>query len=78
MEVALTPDLEEFVDEQVRNRNYTNAGEVIRDALRLFKDQLEPGASCRYADLDVRPLCRELLATSPGKRSMASSTISWS
>jgi antitoxin ParD1/3/4 len=41
MEIALTPDLEELVDEQVTKGNYPSAGEVIRDALRLFRDQLE-------------------------------------
>ena len=41
MEIALTPDLEELVAHQVESGNYPSAGEVVRDALRLFKDHLE-------------------------------------
>lgn len=50
MEVALTPDLEELVTGQIRNGNYPSAGEVIRDALRLFRDHLELREQ-RLADL---------------------------
>lgn len=41
MEIALTPDLEELVTEQIRSGHYPSAGEVVRDALRLFRDHLE-------------------------------------
>lgn len=41
MEVALTPELEQLIDEQVTNGSYPSAGEVIRDALRLFKGHVE-------------------------------------
>ena len=41
MEVALTPELEQLIKEQVTNGHYPSAGEVIRDALRFFKDHLE-------------------------------------
>ncbi len=41
MEVALTQDLEELIAEQVESGNYPSPGEVIRDALRFFKEQLE-------------------------------------
>ena len=41
MEVALTQELEELIAEQVESGNYPSPGEVIRDALRLSKEQLE-------------------------------------
>ena len=41
MEVALSPDLEELITEQLESGSYPSPGEVVRDALRLFKEQLE-------------------------------------
>ncbi len=41
MEIVLSPELEELIAEQVERGNYPSPGEVVRDALRLFKDQLE-------------------------------------
>ncbi len=41
MEVALTQELEKLIAEQVESGNYPSPGEVIRDALRFFKEQLE-------------------------------------
>ncbi len=41
MEVALTPELEALIHQQVKSGRYPSAGEVIRDALRLFKRQSE-------------------------------------
>ena len=41
MEVALSPELDQLVTDQVENGNYPSAGEVVRDALRLFRDQVE-------------------------------------
>jgi len=40
MEVALSPDLEELIAEQVASGHYPNPGEVVRDALRLLQEQL--------------------------------------
>jgi antitoxin ParD1/3/4 len=40
MEVALTKDLEELIAEQVASGRYPSPGEVVRDALRLFQEQL--------------------------------------
>ena len=34
MEITLTPELEQFVRNKVRSGRYTDAGEVVRDALR--------------------------------------------
>ncbi len=41
MEVALSPELEELITKQVESGSYPSPGEVVRDALRLFKEQLE-------------------------------------
>lgn len=40
MEVALSPDLEELIAEQVASGHYPNPGEVVREALRLLQEQL--------------------------------------
>lgn len=41
MEVALTQELEDLITEQVESGNFPSPGEVIREALTLFKEQLE-------------------------------------
>jgi antitoxin ParD1/3/4 len=40
MNVSLTPELENLVNEQVKSGLYNSASEVIRESLRLFKEQL--------------------------------------
>ncbi len=37
MEIVLSRDLEELLASEVESGRYLNAGEVVRDALRLFK-----------------------------------------
>ena len=39
MNVSLTPELEELVNEKVRSGLYQTASEVVRDALRLLKQR---------------------------------------
>ncbi len=39
MNVSLTPELEKLVNERVRSGMYSSASEVIREALRLLKEQ---------------------------------------
>jgi antitoxin ParD1/3/4 len=39
MNVSLTPELEQWVDEKVRTGRYASASEVIREALRLLEEQ---------------------------------------
>lgn len=39
MNVSLTEELEELVQEKVRSGMYSSASEVIREALRLLKEQ---------------------------------------
>jgi antitoxin ParD1/3/4 len=41
MNVSLTPELEELVNEKVKSGLYNSASEVVREALRLLKEQDE-------------------------------------
>ena len=41
MNVSLTPELETLVNEKVKSSNYNSASEVIRQALRLLKEEDE-------------------------------------
>lgn len=41
MEVTLTPELEDLIARQVDEGNYPSAGEVVREALRLLKEQVD-------------------------------------
>ena len=41
MNVSLTPELERFVDAKVESGMYNNASEVVREGLRLLKEQDE-------------------------------------
>lgn len=39
MNVSLTPELEKFVTERVKSGMYHSSSEVVREALRLLKEQ---------------------------------------
>lgn len=41
MNVSLTPELEEFVNDKVRTGLYNSASEVVRESLRLLRRQDE-------------------------------------
>ena len=41
MNVSLTPELDEYVAEKVRSGLYSSASEVIREGLRLLREQEE-------------------------------------
>ncbi len=41
MNVSLTPELEELVNEKVSSGQYNNPSEVIREALRLLRERDE-------------------------------------
>ncbi len=41
MNVSLTPELETLVNEKVKSGNYNSASEVVRESLRLLKEQDE-------------------------------------
>lgn len=42
MRIILTKDLERFLSGKVRSGGYTDASEVVREALRDFRDQDDP------------------------------------
>jgi antitoxin ParD1/3/4 len=78
MNVNLSRDLYDFVKSAVSSGRYTNASEVVRDALREKRDQalreverkIEQGlASARRGDLlDGGAVMRELRAMSKARR----------
>lgn len=39
MNVSLTPELEQFVQQKVKSGRYLSASEVVREALRLMEDR---------------------------------------
>ncbi|HUQ90329.1 MAG TPA: type II toxin-antitoxin system ParD family antitoxin [Bryobacteraceae bacterium] len=41
MDVHLTPELEQFVQDKVESRRYNSASEVVREALRLMEEKDE-------------------------------------
>lgn len=49
MNVSLTPELENFVQDKVSTGRYTSASEVVREALRL----LEQSEKARASQLDA-------------------------
>lgn len=50
MNVSLTPELENFVQDKVSSGRYTSASEVVREALRLLEEH-ERVRAARIADL---------------------------
>ncbi|MCC5645750.1 type II toxin-antitoxin system ParD family antitoxin [Nostoc sp. CHAB 5824] len=50
MNVSLTPELEKWVQSKVESGMYTSASEVIREGLRLLKEQ-DTLKAVRLADL---------------------------
>ncbi len=57
MNVSLPPTWEQFVATQVRAGEYGNASEVVRDALRLLREQQETRAEqelrAAFGDVDA-------------------------
>ena len=60
MQVTLTKDLEKFVVEKARSGGYTNASEVVREALREFRAKDDP------AEADSHELAELLLPSVRG------------
>ena len=56
MNVSLTPELERLVNDKVATGLYTSASEVVREALRLLKEQDEIRA------MTLRELKRDIAA----------------
>ena len=61
MKITLTKDLEKFVTNKVRSGGYTDASEVVREALRTFRSKDDP------ADTDSQELVDLLLPAVRGK-----------
>ncbi len=55
MHISLTKDLEKFVAGKVRAGGYSNASEVVREALRELRSKEDP------AEIDSRELAELLL-----------------
>ena len=47
MDVSLTPDLEEFVNNEIKSGKYKSANEVVREGLRLVRLRREKIAALR-------------------------------
>ncbi|MCL5745819.1 MAG: type II toxin-antitoxin system ParD family antitoxin [Acidobacteria bacterium] len=60
MNVSLTPELEEFIEQEVRAGVYPSASEVIRAGLRLLKDEKQ--AKPRFVVTSSEELETKLLA----------------
>jgi antitoxin ParD1/3/4 len=56
MDIALSPELEAFVNEKVRSGRYLSAGEVIREALRVLEER------DRREELDLADLRNKVAA----------------
>ncbi|MFI3119390.1 MAG: type II toxin-antitoxin system ParD family antitoxin [Methylococcaceae bacterium] len=54
MNISLTPELEAIIQEKVASGLYNNAGEVIREALRLMITNEEPANDMRLDHLRSR------------------------
>ena len=50
MNISLTPELEQMVDDKVKSGRYASASEVIREGLRLLEEQ-EQMKQQRLADV---------------------------
>ena len=61
MKITLTKDLEKFVAAKVRSGGYTDASEVVREALRTFRSKDDP------AETDSQELAELLLPAVRGK-----------
>lgn len=61
MKITLTKDLEKFVAAKVRSGGYTDASEVVREALRTFRRRDDP------AENDSQELAELLLPAVGGK-----------
>ena len=59
MNISLTPELEQMVDDKVKSGRYASASEVIREGLRLLEERESAATSGRGAAED-RPRDRAI------------------
>lgn len=69
MNVSLTPELEKFVDGKVESGLYNNASEVVREGLRLLKENDE--VRLRWREQIERGLQAQAGELSDGPKSMS-------
>jgi antitoxin ParD1/3/4 len=65
MNVSLTPELEQLVQEKVRSGRYLSASEVVREALRLLEER------DRLRELRAQGLRRQVLGDADGDQAVA-------
>ena len=65
MNVSLTPELQEFVRNQVDSGRYNSVGEVVREALRLLEEH-DSARAAQLAEFDEQ-LGRRLAALDRGE-----------
>jgi antitoxin ParD1/3/4 len=65
MDIYLTPDLEQFIKNEVQSGRYNSASEVIADALRLL-DERERGRATLRAEFNTE-LGRRLASLDAGE-----------
>ena len=69
MNVSLTPELEELVNEKVRTGLYQTASEVVREALRLLKQRDDEARRAdQRAGLTLEPRRRTERSSGGGSR----------
>src|SRR2546427_6668350 len=68
MQVTLTKDLEKFILQKVKTGGYADPSEVVRDALRTFREKDDP------AELDSQELADLLLPAVRGEASAPNRT----
>jgi antitoxin ParD1/3/4 len=66
MNVSLTPELEQFVQDKVANGRYNSASEVVREALRLLEEQ-ERARAVQLAEFN-KELGRRLASLDRGEK----------
>ena len=64
MNVSLTPELEQLVQEKVRSGRYLSASEVVREALRLLEER------DRLRELRAEGLRRQVLGEGDGDQAV--------
>jgi antitoxin ParD1/3/4 len=65
MNVALTPELENFVSAKVGSGRYSSASEVVREALRLLEEQ-DSARAAQRAEFNAE-LARRLASLDSGQ-----------
>jgi putative addiction module CopG family antidote len=58
MKIELAPSLDKFVEKKIRNGDFLDAGEVVRESLRRWKEQEEClGLDERWLEAQIQAGC---------------------